>query len=47
MGGIVGALVEVIPFQTLMIPVLVIFLGVGVVVGTFGSVIAIRNYLKV
>ncbi|MGI6028813.1 MAG: permease-like cell division protein FtsX [Candidatus Heteroscillospira sp.] len=47
MGGIVGALVECIPFTALMFPVLGVFLCVGVVVGTFGSVIAIRNYLKV
>ena len=47
MEGIVGGLVEVIPFTTLMYPVLGVFLGVGVVVGAFGSTIAIRNYLKV
>lgn len=47
MGGIAGALVEVIPFATLMYPVLGVFLCVGVVVGMFGSAIAIRNYLNV
>ena len=46
-GGIVGGLVEMIPFTELMYPVLGVFLGVGVVVGAFGSTIAIRNYLKV
>ena len=47
MGGIVGALVDIIPFTTLMFPVLGVFLAVGIAVGTFGSAIAIRNYLKV
>ena len=47
MTGIVGALVDIIPFTTLMFPVMGIFLCVGVVVGTFGGVVAIRNYLKV
>jgi len=47
MTGIVGALVDVIPFTTLMFPVMGIFLSVGVIVGTFGGVVAIRNYLKV
>ena len=47
MGGIAGALVEVIPFTVLMYPVLGVFLCVGFAVGTFGGVIAIRNYLRV
>ncbi|MGE4354383.1 MAG: permease-like cell division protein FtsX [Oscillospiraceae bacterium] len=47
MSGIVGALVDVIPFAVLMYPVLGGFLCVGLAVGTFGGVIAIRNYLKV
>lgn len=46
-SGIAGALVEVISFSGLMYPVMGIFICVGLVVGTFGSVIAIRNYLKV
>ncbi len=28
-------------------PLLAVFLGLGLLVGTFGSSIAIRNYLKV
>ena len=36
-----------LPFSTLMYPLLVVFLAIGLVVGTFGSNIAIRNYLKV
>ena len=47
MDGIVGQLVNIIPFTALMLPVLLIFLGIGIVVGVFGSGIAIRNYLKV
>ncbi|MBR4425733.1 MAG: permease-like cell division protein FtsX [Oscillospiraceae bacterium] len=40
-------MVEVLPFNTLMYPLLGVFLGLGLLVGTFGSSIAIRNYLKV
>lgn len=47
MSGAMARLILVIPFSSLQFPVLVIFLGVGLVVGTFGSNIAIRNYLKV
>lgn len=47
MAGIAGGIVTVIPFDQLMTPLLLIFLGVGVVVGMFGGSIAIRNYLKV
>ena len=47
MGGIIGNFVSVIPFDTLMWPVLVVFAAVGLIVGAFGSNIAIRNYLKV
>ena len=47
MAGLIGNLVEIIPFSVLLFPVLVIFLAVGVLVGIFGGSIAIRNYLKV
>lgn len=47
MAGIAGSLMNVVPFDTLMLPVGGVFLGVGVVVGLFGGSIAIRNYLKV
>lgn len=39
--------VSIVPFSELWSFVLCVFLGVGVVVGAFGGVIAIRNYLKV
>ena len=45
--GIAGALVIVMPFTILMYPVLIVFLLIGFVVGTFGGVMAIKNYLNV
>lgn len=47
MTTIAGELFQVIPFMALQMPVLIVFLAIGVAVGTFGGVIAIRNYLKV
>ena len=47
MTGLMGNLITVIPFGSFSMPVLAIYLGVGVVVGAFGSSIAIRNYLRV
>ena len=47
MSGLAGNIVEIIPFTTLMLPVLIVYLGIGVFVGAFGGIIAIRNYLKV
>lgn len=39
--------ITVVPFSSLWALVLGVFAGVGVLVGVFGGVIAIRNYLKV
>lgn len=47
MSGLIGNFVTVIPFEFLMWPVLGVFMAVGLIVGVFGSNIAIRNYLKV
>ncbi len=47
MESIAGNIVTVVPFTALMLPVALVFLGIGLVVGAFGGVIAIRNYLKV
>jgi len=47
MQSIVGNLVTVIPFTEFKMIMLAIYAGVGLVVGAFGSSIAIRNYLKV
>ena len=42
-----ASLLSVFPFSAIMYPLLAVFLAIGLVVGTFGSSIAIRNYLKV
>ena len=47
LDGVVGGLISVVPFSTIMWPMLAVFLGVGIIVGVFGGNIAIRNYLKV
>lgn len=47
MESIVGNLVTVVNFSDVSLPVLGIYAGVGLIVGAFGSSIAIRNYLKV
>jgi cell division transport system permease protein len=47
MATIAGELFQVIPFGILQLPVLIVYLAIGFAVGTFGGVIAIRNYLKV
>ncbi len=45
--SITGDILQVVPFTTLALPILVIFLGIGVVIGVFGGANAIKNYLKV
>jgi cell division transport system permease protein len=47
MTGLMGNLISVIPFGSVSTVVLLIYVGVGLVVGGFGSSIAIRNYLRV
>ncbi|HHU22647.1 MAG TPA: ABC transporter permease [Clostridiales bacterium] len=47
MASIAGNIVSVIPFTVLMYPVLIVFAGIGILVGAFGGIIAIRNFLKV
>ncbi|MFB0921111.1 MAG: permease-like cell division protein FtsX [Oscillospiraceae bacterium] len=47
MTSIAGTYVSVLSFNTLALPLALVYLGVGVVVGAFGGTIAIRNYLKV
>ncbi|MGM9615778.1 MAG: permease-like cell division protein FtsX [Oscillospiraceae bacterium] len=47
MTGLMGNLITVIPFDSVKMIVLAIYIGVGIVVGAFGSSIAIRNYLRV
>ena len=47
MTGLMGNLISVLPFESFSMPVLAVYLGVGIIVGAFGSSIAIRNYLRV
>ena len=47
MGTLAGSFISVIPFVRVAIPMLIAYLGIGVFVGVFGGVNAIRNYLKV
>ncbi len=47
MTSLIGGLVSVIAFDIIFWPLLAIFLGIGLLVGVFGSSVAIRNYLKI
>ena len=47
MGTLTGSFITMVPFKSVMLPVLVFYLGTGILVGVFGGVNAIRNYLKV
>ena len=42
-----GSFISLIPFRQVMLPMLGVYVGVGVLIGVFGGVNAIRNYLKV
>ena len=42
-----GSFISLVPFRTVMFPLLGAYLGIGVLIGVFGGVNAIRNYLKV
>ena len=46
-SSITGSLIEVVSFRSVAWEVFVIFMAVGILVGAFGGVNAIRNYLKV
>lgn len=46
-SGVASTLITLVPFADVMWPLLIAFLGVGVVVGVSGGSSAIRNYLKV
>lgn len=46
-SSMTGAYINVVPFETVMIPILMFYLTVGIIVGAFGGINAIRNYLKV
>lgn len=47
MTSIAGTYVSVISFASMALPLALVYLGIGIVVGAFGGTIAIRNYLKV
>ena len=47
LSGMIGSILVIPDFHTMMYPILIIYLVIGFIVGTFGSNIAIRNYLKV
>lgn len=47
MNSMAGNLFRLLPFGTIMTPLLLVYLAVGILVGAFGGGLAIRNYLKV
>ena len=47
MSTMAAGIITVLPFASVSRPLLLVFLGVGVLVGVFGGLTAIRNYLKV
>ncbi len=47
MDSLTGSFISLVPFGSLAIPVLICFLGVSTLVGIFGGLNAIKNYLKV
>ena len=47
MNSMAGNLFHLLPFATIMTPLLLVYLAVGILVGAFGGGMAIRNYLKV
>lgn len=46
-AGMIGSILLIPGYDTMKYPILIIYLAIGFIVGTFGSNIAIRNYLKV
>ena len=46
-GSITGSLLNVVPFSSIALEVFIVYMAVGILVGAFGGVNAIRNYLKV
>ena len=47
LSTIAGSFIQVVPFTQVALPVLICYLATGILVGAFGGVNAIRNYLKV
>ena len=46
-SSLTGSFISVVPFRSVAMIVLVVYLGTGILVGAVGGVNAIRNYLKV
>ena len=46
-GSITGSLLNVIPFSSIALEIFIVYMAIGILVGAFGGVNAIRNYLKV
>ena len=47
MESLTGDILTVVPFLSVAPMILVVYLGIGVIIGVFGGVNAIKNYLKV
>lgn len=47
MGTLTGSFIAVVPFSSVALEVFVIYMAISILVGVFGGVSAIRNYLKV
>ena len=47
MGTLTGSFITMVPFKSVAPLMLIFYLGAGILVGAFGGVNAIRNYLKV
>ena len=47
MDSLTGSFVTLVPFKMVMLPLLIAYVGIGVLIGVFGGNNAIRNYLKV
>ena len=46
-GSMTGTLLNVVPFRDVALPVFIVFMATGILVGVFGGLNAIRNYPKV
>ena len=46
-SGLAGSFISVVPFSSMAMPVFIVYMATGILVGAFGGVNAIRNYLKV
>ncbi len=46
-GSLAGEFLNIVPFRSVALPVFVIYMAVSILVGAFGGVNAIKNYLKV